>query len=102
LVKSQGGYAASFTLPGFVPATNFHTFRQYLLRIAAALWFFWDIRGHLREGREHLMHLLSRADVDSVAPPIRAAALDAAGWLTAGISPRLRLAIAWPALTTAI
>jgi predicted ATPase/class 3 adenylate cyclase len=48
------------------------------LRIGAALWRFWQIRGHLREGRERLERLLdlpgARED-----PAVAAAALEAAG-----------------------
>jgi predicted ATPase/class 3 adenylate cyclase len=30
------------------------------LRLAGALWWFWDVRGYLTEGREHLVQLLSQ------------------------------------------
>ena len=32
------------------------------LRLAASLWWFWIMRGHLIEGREHLRALLARTD----------------------------------------
>lgn len=49
------------------------------MRMAAALWRFWQIRAHINEGRQILAELLSvDADVD---PAIRARALSAAGSL---------------------
>src|SRR5262249_32643836 len=49
------------------------------LRLAADLWFFWDMRGHLREGQRRLEAAL---DMVGVADGIeRAAALNASGWL---------------------
>jgi predicted ATPase/class 3 adenylate cyclase len=49
------------------------------LRLGASLWRFWQMRGHLREGREVLERLLAAAgDVD---PAVRAGALEAAGGL---------------------
>lgn len=49
------------------------------MRMAAALWRFWQIRAHINEGREILVELLSvDAEVD---PAIRARALSAAGSL---------------------
>jgi non-specific serine/threonine protein kinase len=50
------------------------------LRIVGAIWPFWDVRGHLREGQEHAERLLSQAGAD-VDPVVRARALDAAAWL---------------------
>jgi non-specific serine/threonine protein kinase len=49
------------------------------LRLAAALWFFWDMRGHLREGQNWLESALRQdpATLDGE----RAAALNGAGWL---------------------
>jgi predicted ATPase/DNA-binding SARP family transcriptional activator len=49
------------------------------MRLAAALWRFWQIRAHMSEGRQVLAELL-RADAE-VDPPIRARALSAAGSL---------------------
>jgi tetratricopeptide (TPR) repeat protein len=48
------------------------------LTLAAALWRFWWLRGHLAEGRERLETVLSAGSVKSTA---RAAALDGAGVL---------------------
>jgi non-specific serine/threonine protein kinase len=49
------------------------------LRLAAALWFFWDMRGHLREGQRWLEAALEQAADESSTE--RAGALSAAGWL---------------------
>jgi predicted ATPase/DNA-binding SARP family transcriptional activator len=49
------------------------------MRLAAALWRFWQIRAHMSEGRQILAELLD-VDVD-VDPAIRARALSAAGSL---------------------
>lgn len=49
------------------------------MRLAAALWRFWQIRAHMTEGREILAELLE-ADAE-VEPAIRARALSAAGSL---------------------
>jgi non-specific serine/threonine protein kinase len=50
------------------------------LEMAAGLWFFWTVRGHIREGRERLQSLLdgplARTDLRA-----RAQALTATGWL---------------------
>lgn len=46
------------------------------LRLATALAWFWDIRGHLATGRAHLEQLLAERDVDSV---LRGRALAALG-----------------------
>jgi predicted ATPase/DNA-binding CsgD family transcriptional regulator len=48
------------------------------LRLAAALWWFWAMRGHLGEGRQHLSVLLALPGRD---PAVRAAALRGAGML---------------------
>ncbi|HLV79403.1 MAG TPA: tetratricopeptide repeat protein, partial [Chthonomonadaceae bacterium] len=48
------------------------------LRLAGALWRFWDIRGYWREGREHLQTILSQ-EVILQKPSARAKALNAAG-----------------------
>jgi predicted ATPase/DNA-binding CsgD family transcriptional regulator len=51
------------------------------LRLVGALWPFWDVRGHLREGQERAERLLVLPDA-SAPTAIRARALDAAGWLS--------------------
>ena len=51
------------------------------LRIGAALWPFWDVRGHYREGAHRLAHLLERAP--AAPSPERGRALSAQGWLVA-------------------
>ena len=48
------------------------------LRLAAALWRFWQVRGHLREGKERLQRVLSLPDADHH-PEARTRALSAAG-----------------------
>ncbi len=50
------------------------------LRLAGALRWFWDLRGHAREGRERLARLLSRAEPD-YGTETRVKALNAAGYL---------------------
>ncbi len=50
------------------------------LRLASALWFFWDMRGHLREGQQWLDAALSM-EAPAEWASMRAAALNAAGWL---------------------
>ena len=52
---------------------------ERVLRLAAALWRFWWIRGHLTEGRKQLEAALAVAS--TVRTPERAAALDGAGVL---------------------
>jgi predicted ATPase/transcriptional regulator with XRE-family HTH domain len=49
------------------------------LRLAGAIWRFWQLRGDVREGRHWLEEGLSRAAL--VAAPVRAKALWGAGWL---------------------
>jgi len=48
------------------------------LRVGSSLWFFWTVRGHIKEGRERLAGLL---DWGRAQTPARAKALVAAGWL---------------------
>ena len=50
------------------------------LRLAATLWLFWDVRGHMQEGREPLNDLLSLPSAQARTLS-RARALLAAGWL---------------------
>ncbi len=50
------------------------------LRLGAALWFFWWVRGYLGEGRERLGRLLARGGAGA-GTPARAKALVGAGWL---------------------
>lgn len=50
------------------------------LRLAATLWLFWDVRGHLQEGREPLRELLQAPEAQLQNLP-RARALLAAAWL---------------------
>jgi predicted ATPase len=50
------------------------------LRLAGALRWFWDLRGHAREGREHLARLLSQAGPDYRSATL-IKALNAAGYL---------------------
>jgi len=52
---------------------------ELALRLASALWFFWDMRGHLREGQQWLSTALAMRA--GAAGASRAAALNAAGWL---------------------
>jgi DNA-binding CsgD family transcriptional regulator len=50
------------------------------LRLASALWFFWDMRGHLREGQQWLEAALALPTADE-SRGLRPWALNAAGWL---------------------
>src|SRR6185436_10140355 len=50
------------------------------LRLAAALWRFWEIRGHFHEGRQWLARVLDRAEANEPPAP-RARALHGAGVL---------------------
>jgi DNA-binding CsgD family transcriptional regulator len=50
------------------------------LRIGGALQYFWEIRGHVREGREKLRQLLEHSQARS-SSHARARALEAAAWL---------------------
>ncbi|HXM56632.1 MAG TPA: tetratricopeptide repeat protein [Candidatus Dormibacteraeota bacterium] len=54
------------------------------LRLAGALWLFWDYDGHRREGLEWLERLLAASGSDRSA--VRAQALHAAGRLAEGVS----------------
>src|SRR5207245_415079 len=49
------------------------------LRLASALWFFWDMRGHLMEGQQWLVAAMAMPG--GGLGQLRAAALNAAGWL---------------------
>jgi tetratricopeptide (TPR) repeat protein len=54
------------------------------LRLAGALWYFWWMHGHLREGRMWLEGLLERAKPEGnvvISPTVRAKALNRAAWL---------------------
>jgi non-specific serine/threonine protein kinase len=51
------------------------------LEVAAGLWFFWTVRGHIREGRDRLQALLKCRHVDKSMASARARALTASGWL---------------------
>ena len=67
------------------------------LRLAAALWRFWYVRGYLREGRDWLERLAARAERDAQAAalvPLRAVVLGGAGVLAkeqADFAPAERL-----------
>jgi non-specific serine/threonine protein kinase len=50
------------------------------LRLSLALWWFWNVRGHLREGREHLTGMLALPAVEA-RTAARAQALHLAGTL---------------------
>ncbi len=49
------------------------------LRMGAALWRFWQIRGHLNEARDRLDRILAVPGAEDASPEVRAAALRAAG-----------------------
>jgi predicted ATPase/DNA-binding SARP family transcriptional activator len=51
------------------------------LRLAGAVWPFWQRHCYLNEGREWIERLLARAGEGAVAPVVRANALYGAGWL---------------------
>jgi hypothetical protein len=50
------------------------------LRLGSGLWFFWTVRGHIKEGRERLAELLELPGAQAQTTA-RARALLAAGWL---------------------
>jgi hypothetical protein len=62
--------------PGTLPEGE----SELALRLASALWFFWDMRGHLREGKQWLEAALSTGS-PAEGGTLRPAALNAAGWL---------------------
>ncbi|HZJ46023.1 MAG TPA: protein kinase [Pyrinomonadaceae bacterium] len=51
------------------------------LRLAGALWRFWEVRGHIGEGRAVLDQLLMMPGASDVSPNVRAKALNGAGVL---------------------
>jgi non-specific serine/threonine protein kinase len=51
------------------------------LRLAASLWRFWDLRGHLAEGRGWLEKILARPDGEATPTRDRTIALQALGYL---------------------
>jgi DNA-binding CsgD family transcriptional regulator len=53
---------------------------EWGLRLAATLWLFWDVRGHMQEGREPLAELLGLPGAQG-RTRYRAGALLAAAWL---------------------
>src|SRR5205823_10024505 len=70
----------SASICGFIPADR----SAISLRLGAALWRFWSIRGHLTEGRASLERLLGAvpaADPELGRSPLRAESLVGAGAL---------------------
>jgi tetratricopeptide (TPR) repeat protein len=63
---------------------------EHACRLAAALFWFWFVRGHIAEGLAFSERVLARAT--AVAIPIRVKTLAAASWLAymAGVLPRAR------------
>jgi non-specific serine/threonine protein kinase len=53
---------------------------ELAVKLAAALWRFWEVRGYLSEGNESLKHALAIGE--SASPLVRAKALDGAGRLS--------------------
>ena len=52
------------------------------MRLGAALWRFWYIRGYLSEGIRCMERVLASGDPE--ASPVRVKALEGMGWLTQG------------------
>jgi len=62
------------------------------LRLAAAIWRFWCVRGYLTEGRDRLAHALASASLAET--PVRAKSLSGAGvlaWQQGSLAEALRL-----------
>lgn len=53
---------------------------EVALRLGGSLWFFWNMRGHLREGREWLARVLDQPLAQDPSPA-GVSALNSAGWL---------------------
>jgi DNA-binding NarL/FixJ family response regulator len=55
---------------------------EHALRLCVALARFWAIRGYIAEGREWLLKTLELPEQEHLASPMKAKALNWAGWLT--------------------
>ncbi len=69
--------------PGGESDQGAHAFQriEHGLRLAGAVWPFWQRHCYLSEGRGWIERLLARAPAEAVAPLVRANALYGAGWL---------------------